>query len=105
MYDQGEGVPQDDKAAAHWYRRAAEQGHAKAQLNLGGMYYEGKGVPKDYVYAHMWVSIAISNGTSKEHKHRKDLNLSEKKMTLSQIAEAQKLARECVRKAYKNCEY
>ncbi len=30
MYEYGEGVPQDDKEAARWFRLAAEQGYAKA---------------------------------------------------------------------------
>ena len=37
-YFHGEGVPQDNKEALKWYRLAAEQGHAKAQFNLGGRY-------------------------------------------------------------------
>ena len=35
MYANGQGVPQDDKAAAQWYTRAAKQGDADAQYNLG----------------------------------------------------------------------
>ena len=30
MYVRGEDVPQDYAKAAHWFRRAAEQGHATA---------------------------------------------------------------------------
>ena len=30
-----EGVPEDDAEAVRWYRKAAEQGHAGAQYNLG----------------------------------------------------------------------
>ena len=101
MYDQGKGVPQDDyKAAAQWFRRAAEQGVAKAQYNLGVMYSQGEGVLKDYVHAHMWANIAASEGNKNAVTLR---NLVEKKMTPSQITEAQKLARECVRKAYRDC--
>lgn len=37
MYDNGEGVPEDDKQAIKWYRLAAWQGYAKAQYNLGLM--------------------------------------------------------------------
>jgi len=33
------GVPQDDAEAAKWYRKAADQGHANAQFNLG-LYYD-----------------------------------------------------------------
>ncbi|MES1909626.1 MAG: hypothetical protein MHM6MM_002334 [Cercozoa sp. M6MM] len=36
----------NNKAAALLYRRAAEQGHAQAQYNLGLMYYTGDGVPE-----------------------------------------------------------
>ena len=28
MYDNGEGVPEDDAQAVSWYRKAAQQGHA-----------------------------------------------------------------------------
>ncbi len=37
MYDNGQGVPQDDAQAVQWYRLAAEQGMAEAQNNLGVM--------------------------------------------------------------------
>ena len=46
MYDNGRGVPQDDKTAVKWYRLAAEQGDASAQSNLGVMYGTGQGVPR-----------------------------------------------------------
>ena len=45
------GVPQNYVEAMKWYRKAAEQGLAEAQSNLGMMYYHGEGVPKDYVEA------------------------------------------------------
>jgi TPR repeat protein len=45
MYDKGQGVRQDHAAAASWYRKAAEQGIANAQFNLGIMYDNGEGVP------------------------------------------------------------
>ncbi|MDA1310441.1 MAG: hypothetical protein O2985_12665, partial [Proteobacteria bacterium] len=43
-----------------WYRKAAEQGDASAQNNLGIMYRNGKGVPQDNVLAHMWWSLATA---------------------------------------------
>ena len=33
MYSSGEGVPQNDAAAAQWFSRATEQGNAEAQGN------------------------------------------------------------------------
>jgi len=38
-YDNGQGVKQDYTEAARWYRKAAEQGYALAQFNLGNMCY------------------------------------------------------------------
>ena len=97
MYKQGRGMPQDDKVAAQWYKRAAEQGHSGAQFLLGTMYDEGRGVSKDFIYSHMWINIAFGEYA--------DIFLQplEIKMTPPQITEAQRLARECVRKAYKDC--
>ncbi len=101
MYDNGQGVPEDDKTAVKWYRLAAEQGNASAQSNLGAMYDDGTGVIQDYVRAHMWYNIAASSGKSKNALGNRDVIAQE--MTSAQIAEAQKLARECVRKEYKGC--
>ena len=100
MYDNGWGVPQDYKEAARLYRLAAEQGDADAQGNLGVMYAFGNGIIKDYVYAHMWGNIASMNGNDLGALLRDDFA---EKMTSSQIEEAQRLARECVKKNYKGC--
>jgi uncharacterized protein len=51
--------------AAAWYRRAAEQGYAKAQLNLGQMYLRGRGVSKDYVEALNWIRKAADQGDAR----------------------------------------
>ena len=100
MYGNGYGVTQDDATAVKWYRKAAEQGNADAQYNLALMYEDGKGVVQDVAYAHMWWNIAAANGDEDAARAR---NTIAKEMTSSQIAEAQKLARECVRKNYKGC--
>ena len=91
MYDEGQGVLQDDTEAVKWYRVAAEQGNASAQLNLGLMYAEGQGVPQDYVQAHMWASLAAANGNDTAAMV---IDITAAQMTPGQIAEAQKLARE-----------
>jgi len=40
-YYQGYGVAQDYKQAAYWYRKAAMQGYAGGEGNLGTLYAEG----------------------------------------------------------------
>ena len=90
---------QDYKEAARpLYRLAAEQGNANAQYNLGAMYGNGQGVVQDFIYAHMWFNIAASNGAGDDNRKK-----VEGEMTTSDISEAQRLARECVRKNYKGC--
>jgi TPR repeat protein len=54
MYEKGQGVSQNYKSAVKWYKLAAEQGHASAQYNLGGMYDTGRGVIQDYKIAVKW---------------------------------------------------
>ncbi len=91
MYDNGQGVPEDDREAVRWYRLAADQGHAAAQNNLGRKFFQGQGVPRNYVRAYMWTSLAAAQGLEGPAQ---GLEILEKKMTPSQIAEAQRLARE-----------
>ena len=62
MYANGKGVPQDYAEAAKWYRKAAEQGYADAQNNLGMMYVNGQGVPQDYAEAAKWTRKAADQG-------------------------------------------
>jgi len=45
-----------------WYRKAAEQGDANAQADLGAMYYAGDGVPKDLAKAFEWYQKAATQG-------------------------------------------
>ena len=100
LYNLGKGVPQDYKEAFKWFSLSAQQGYEVAQRELGVMYYKGVGTIQDYIYAHMWWSIAASSGETTAATNR-DKVVEE--MTKDQIAEAQRLARECVKKNYKDC--
>jgi len=100
MYLDGKGVIQDYKEALIWTRKAAAQGDVSSQASLGLLYGEGKAVTQDNVYAHMWLNIAASRGEPSLARWRDDVA---KKMTAAEIAKAQELARECVKKQYKAC--
>ena len=50
------------KEAVLWHRKAAEQGHANAQFNLGVMYGDGWCVPKDDREAALWYRKAAEQG-------------------------------------------
>jgi TPR repeat protein len=99
MYLYGEGVPLDDTEAVRWYRLAAEQGNAYAQRDLGYMYGDGRGVPEDFVTAHMWLNLSAAQGADAN----KSKDFFAGRMTREQIAEAQRLARECLARNYKGC--
>jgi TPR repeat protein len=101
MYDTGSGVVQDYKESARLYRLAAAQNHGEAQNNLGTMYGKGRGVKQDFIKAHMWYNLAAASGESNALKNR---DIIAAKMTPQQIAEAQKLARECQARNFKNCD-
>ncbi|OPZ58790.1 MAG: putative beta-lactamase HcpC precursor [Deltaproteobacteria bacterium ADurb.Bin510] len=62
MYLNGEGLPQDFRQAADFFRRAAEQGDAPAQFSLGLMYGRGQGVPQDFDQAQAWIQKAADQG-------------------------------------------
>lgn len=64
------------------------------------MYGVGRGVPMDYVRAHIWFNLAAVKGDADAVKGR---DFVAGKMTPQQMAEAQKLARECQARNFKNC--
>ena len=101
MYANGQGVPQDYAEAVKWYRKAAEQGDAVAQYNLGVMYKKGDGVPQDYVQAHVWFNLAAAKGDKDAVKNR---DIVAGKMSPAQIAQAQEMAEKCQASNYKKCE-
>ena len=91
LYENGDGVPRDYEKAREWYEKSAAQGEANAQFYLGLMSAFGQGGPLDLAQAHMWYSLAAGNGHVGATVYRNDLA---KQMTPTQIAEAQKRARE-----------
>jgi hypothetical protein len=62
MYMLGRGVSKDEGEAAKWIRKAADQGLAMAQYNLGSMYENGQGVTKDKNLAIEWYRKAALQG-------------------------------------------
>jgi TPR repeat protein len=62
MFDQGQGVAQNDAEAARWYRKAADQGISEAQYNLGNMFAQGRGVAQSDAVATMWFRKAADQG-------------------------------------------
>jgi len=61
-YASGEGVKQDEKEAASWFLKAAENGNVKAQATLGTRYWGGRGVPASLAQAYFWTVLARAAG-------------------------------------------
>ena len=89
LFETGQGVTQNFAKAAVWYKAAAEQGLARAQYSLGYMYERGVGVPQDNILAHLWYNLAAAQGIPDAAQAR---DFVAHRMSLSQIATAQKLA-------------
>jgi TPR repeat protein len=100
MYSQGQGATQDDAEAVKWYRLAARQGHVDAQINLGLMYSKGPGVLLDPVRAYMWFDLAAASRNASAKTYR---DIAAGKITVAQIAEARKMARDCQARQLKDC--
>jgi len=62
LYAEGGVVDRDMAQAAHWLEKAAEQGNAAAQSNLGVLYANGQGVPASDEKAARWLERAAQQG-------------------------------------------
>ena len=84
-----------DRNSGTSIKERAEQGLASAQYNLGLMYDNGEGVLEDDVTAYAWYNIAAANGGALAKKNK---GIIAKEMTPDQIAKAQELSKEMVKK-------
>lgn len=91
LYYDGHGVPQDYAEALKWFEQSADRSYARAQRNLGEMYATGQGVKRDYVQAYKWLSLCAASGNDTCTEHR---DWVAKKLKSSQLAAAQRLARD-----------
>jgi TPR repeat protein len=65
------------------------------------MYNNGQGVLQDYTKAHALFNLAAIKGSANAAKNR---DIVAKLMTPQQIADAQKLARDCLARNFKGCD-
>jgi TPR repeat protein len=84
-------VARDWVQAVKWYRKAAEQNFAAAQLNLGLCYVRGDDVADDLVEAYKWLLLAARQG---DEDAKKRMTWLENNLRPEQIAQGQKRTRE-----------
>lgn len=105
MYATGQGAPQDYAAATVLLRNAADQGYALGEYDLGAMYGNGLGMPQDYVQAYKWFDLAVAAATDAAARDAaaKGRDGVAAAMAPAQIAQAQKLAGDCLRTHFLEC--
>lgn len=79
------------KDAIEWFRKAAHQGHADAQLKLGHLYSQGHGVVKNDIEGYKWYLLVASKGIEEGSNGAK---IAESVLSPEQRAEGQRLAAE-----------
>ena len=62
---EGRGVPENRKAAAEWFERAASAGLGPAQFRIGMLYEKGIGVARDRAAAMRWYLKAAESGNAR----------------------------------------
>lgn len=65
MLKDGQGVLQDKQQTVIYWLKAAEQGFAQAQCDLGSLYQQGDGVSKDAKQAVCWFTKAAVQGVAR----------------------------------------
>src|ERR1022692_1227090 len=69
----GSGFPEDDAEALIWFRKAADQGSAEAQTNIGNLYYMDPSKPRDFAKALFWYRKAAEQGYAAAESQLGDL--------------------------------
>ena len=97
LLTKGLGVRQNKPEAYIWFLRAAEQGFADSQYNLGIMLSHGSGrdMPQHFMLAYMWFEIAAQNGILEA---RNNQVLIAARLTEAQLEEAKSMARKWLAK-------
>jgi TPR repeat protein len=72
----------DHIEAVRWYRRAANQGYARAVDNLGICYYKGDGVPQSYLEAY----VCFSESCIITHQDKKYVNMQRRDETATHLS-------------------
>ena len=79
----------------------ASKGDTLSQMFAGSIYFHNWDLPDNLVKAHMWVSLAKNGGDDEADNFLR--NKIVPKMSPALLAEAKRLARECVKNQFKGC--
>ena len=95
IYELGQGVPPDCAEATKWFRKAAEQGDAGGQLEMGKRCHRGSFAPlaqdarESRIEAYKWFKLAAAQGYKNSEMHSEQIGLA---MTREERTEGQRRA-------------
>jgi localization factor PodJL len=78
----------DYKAAASWFRRAAEHGISDSQYNLAVLYARGVGVERSLAESYKWFALAAAQGDRESGNKRDEISGRLDPATLAAAARA-----------------
>lgn len=84
-----------------WYKRAASQGHSKAQFFLANKFCQGHGTPKNMLRCYVWLEMSRLKGFEGVDEIIKSVK---QRMTKEQIAKGEELASKCWESKFKDCD-
>ncbi|KAF9540329.1 hypothetical protein EC957_004408, partial [Mortierella hygrophila] len=84
--------------------KAADQGDADAQFNIGVMYRKGKGVPQDFAKAMEWFRMAANKGDAGAQCKIRIMNIKGQGVTKS-YSEARKYFQKAADQGHSNAHY
>jgi TPR repeat protein len=101
IYVKGDGITRSYEEAIKWYRLAALKDDKSAQTKLASSYLKSSDLPNDILNAYMWFTIAASEIDSEALATRE---LVSSKLTLQEMEQAQRMARECMASNFTKCD-
>jgi localization factor PodJL len=73
LYAEGIDGKPDYKAAAEWFRKAANRGVADSQYNLGILYARGIGADQNLAESYKWFALAAHQGDQDAGRKREEI--------------------------------
>ena len=87
-------MPQDYEEAITRFRKAADQGDARAQFSLSSAYSLGRGVPVDRAEAYFWMNLAVALNTEPKNSFAEFRDDAAAKLSPGELSATQKRCRQ-----------
>ena len=93
-------MQRDYGTALTFFKAAAAQGNAAAQVNLGLMLLNGQGAQPDPLHAYMWFDLAAAQNVPQAIANR---NALRQRLTNQALSMATQMSQRCRANGFKGC--